>query len=205
MSSLSKITPSSTPEEVAAYRRCYMRAVSWSYVDQVYVGSLPEISGPCCHGDTLEETYRQLDEVVELFIDIYIHPEEVDIVLAEPGGMERYLSEFPAALQRWSWNGVVGIAPWVDVLAPLSPDSSPEEIEAAAAMYVRVSWWSPEESCYIGTLPEIDHLRFYRAPTQAACLEQLSTAATSAVRSHALGASSIPAPRACPVSDFARS
>lgn len=43
----------------------YTRIIRWSREDGCYVGSLPEICGNCCHGDTVEAVCRQLDEIAE--------------------------------------------------------------------------------------------------------------------------------------------
>lgn len=41
----------------------YERRVYWSDEDQAYIGSLPEICGPCCDAATPQEVYALLDEI----------------------------------------------------------------------------------------------------------------------------------------------
>lgn len=43
--------------------RRYVRLVYWSDEDQAYLGSLPEICGPCCDAATPQEVYELLDEI----------------------------------------------------------------------------------------------------------------------------------------------
>ena len=43
--------------------RRYVRLVYWSEEDKAYVGSLPEICGPCCDAATPQEVYELLDEI----------------------------------------------------------------------------------------------------------------------------------------------
>lgn len=41
----------------------YARLIYWSAEDGCYIGSLPEICGPCCHGNSTEEIHAQLDTI----------------------------------------------------------------------------------------------------------------------------------------------
>ena len=43
----------------------YHRFVYWSEEDQCYVGSCPDLCGPCCHGDDEAAVYRDLCQIVE--------------------------------------------------------------------------------------------------------------------------------------------
>ena len=43
--------------------RRYVRLVYWSDEDQAYIGSLPEICGPCCDAATEAEVYTLLEEI----------------------------------------------------------------------------------------------------------------------------------------------
>ena len=59
----------------------YTRIIRWSREDGCYVGSLPEICGNCCHGDTVEEVCRQLDDIAEDWVGM---EEQGVLSLAEP-------------------------------------------------------------------------------------------------------------------------
>lgn len=41
-------------EKIAAN---YLKLVRWSDEDDCYVGSIPDLCGDCCHGDTQSEVY----------------------------------------------------------------------------------------------------------------------------------------------------
>lgn len=43
----------------------YHRFVYWSEEDGCYVGTCPDVCGPCCHGDDANEVFRELGEIVE--------------------------------------------------------------------------------------------------------------------------------------------
>ena len=43
--------------------------VEWSEEDQCYVGSIPDWLGPCCHGNSELETYRELCMVLAGWIE----------------------------------------------------------------------------------------------------------------------------------------
>lgn len=171
----------------------YMRAVSWCCVDEVYVGSLPELDGPSCHGATPEEVYARLDEMVESY-------KESD---TPPGGMERYLREFPAALYRWEWCFEVR-KKWRDPLPSISPHSPIAWLHTIASRYVRITWWSEEEGCYIGALPELAVDVFYRAASLKECLEKMQAYAFDVVENVIFFREMIPAPLCCPLAAFPR-
>lgn len=57
------IDKNSKPEEIEAYSRLYVRQVRWDDEDDCYIGSLPELCGDCCHGNTAAEVYQQLDDI----------------------------------------------------------------------------------------------------------------------------------------------
>ena len=46
------------------------KIVEWSDEDGVFVGRCPGIIGPCCHGESEQEVYRELAEIVEEWIEI---------------------------------------------------------------------------------------------------------------------------------------
>lgn len=58
-----KVDKNSTPEELAAFARLYTQMIRWSDEDKRYIGSLPEICGDCCDGETRAEVARQLEEI----------------------------------------------------------------------------------------------------------------------------------------------
>lgn len=60
----------------------YARLIYWSAEDGCYIGSLPEICGPCCHGDTVEELYPQLDTIAQEWVQM---AEEGKCSLLPPG------------------------------------------------------------------------------------------------------------------------
>ncbi len=43
----------------------YVKLVRWSDEDSCFVGSIPDLCGDCCHGDTPGEVYDQLVEIAE--------------------------------------------------------------------------------------------------------------------------------------------
>ena len=49
----------------------YLKIVEWSEEDSCYVGSVPGWIGACCHGDSEENVYHQLCQIVEDWIEIY--------------------------------------------------------------------------------------------------------------------------------------
>ena len=57
------LNKNSTPQDIEAYSRLYVRLVRWDDEDACFIGSLPELCGDCCHGDTAAEVYTQLDEI----------------------------------------------------------------------------------------------------------------------------------------------
>lgn len=50
----------------------YPRYIYWSDEDKCYIGSLPDICGNCCHGDTTEEVAAQLDDIAESWIESFL-------------------------------------------------------------------------------------------------------------------------------------
>ena len=49
----------------------YLKIVEWSEEDQCYVGSVPGWVGKCCHGDTEEDVFHKLCQIVDEWIEIY--------------------------------------------------------------------------------------------------------------------------------------
>ena len=48
----------------------YAKIVEWSDEDNCYVGSVPELCGPCCHSDDVTAVYRELCEIVDEWVEI---------------------------------------------------------------------------------------------------------------------------------------
>lgn len=48
----------------------YARLIYWSAEDACYIGSLPELCGPCCHADTVEELYPQLNAIAQDWVQM---------------------------------------------------------------------------------------------------------------------------------------
>lgn len=60
----------------------YARLIYWSVEDSCYIGSLPEICGPCCHGATIEEIHTQLDAIAQDWVEM---AQEGKCTLPPPG------------------------------------------------------------------------------------------------------------------------
>lgn len=59
-----------TKAQIKDYARRYIKVVYWSAEDKMFIGSLPEICGPCCDGKTEEEVFSQLSEIAyEMVMD----------------------------------------------------------------------------------------------------------------------------------------
>lgn len=41
----------------------YLKTVRWSDEDECYVGTLHDLAGDCCHGDSPVEVYQQLERL----------------------------------------------------------------------------------------------------------------------------------------------
>ena len=50
----------------------YPQYIFWSTEDNCYIGSLPDICGNCCHGDTPEEVARQLTQIAESWVEDFL-------------------------------------------------------------------------------------------------------------------------------------
>jgi predicted HicB family RNase H-like nuclease len=61
-----------TASQCKIQARRYLKVVEWSEEDGVYVGSAPPIIGQCCHGDTEAEVLRQLADIVEEWVAIFL-------------------------------------------------------------------------------------------------------------------------------------
>ena len=49
----------------------YLKWVRWSEEDGCYIGSIPDLCGDCCHGDSQIEVFRQLLEIHDEWISIF--------------------------------------------------------------------------------------------------------------------------------------
>ena len=47
----------------------YPLVVEWSEEDQVFIGSCPGITGPCCHGSDRRDVLRQLVRIVSDWLE----------------------------------------------------------------------------------------------------------------------------------------
>ena len=56
-------------EKIKALAPRYPRHIRWSDEDNCYIGSLPDLCGDCCHGDTPEEVACELDISAELALE----------------------------------------------------------------------------------------------------------------------------------------
>ena len=52
-------------KEASRLARNYSLSLRWSDEDQAFVGSIPGLTGDCCHGDTPEEVVPQLQDIAE--------------------------------------------------------------------------------------------------------------------------------------------
>jgi len=68
----------------------YFKFVEWSDIDQCYIGSCPELCGPCCHGDDEGSVYKELCEIVEEVIEL---KKKYDEKLPEPKFRNQFLSQ----------------------------------------------------------------------------------------------------------------
>ncbi len=68
-------------KQAARLARNYPLSVRWSDEDQAFVGSIPGLTGDCCHGDTPEEVIPQLKDIAE---DLVIHLVRKGELLPEP-------------------------------------------------------------------------------------------------------------------------
>ena len=48
----------------------YHRFVYWSDEDSCYIGTCPDLCGPCCHGDDADGVYRELTQIVNEHIQL---------------------------------------------------------------------------------------------------------------------------------------
>jgi len=59
-------------KEATRLARNYPLSVRWSDEDKVFVGSIPGLTGDCCHGDTPEEVIPQLQDIAEDLVTFLI-------------------------------------------------------------------------------------------------------------------------------------
>jgi predicted HicB family RNase H-like nuclease len=58
-----------TPSQVKATARQYLKVVEWSDEDNCYIGSAPPMIGQCCHAPTEAAVLRQLQAIVEEWVE----------------------------------------------------------------------------------------------------------------------------------------
>ena len=56
----------------------YPLVVEWSEEDQVFIGSCPGITGPCCHGADPRDVLRQLVQIVNDWLQ---NEEEIEVAV----------------------------------------------------------------------------------------------------------------------------
>ena len=56
----------------------YPLVVEWSEEDQVFIGSCPGITGPCCHGADPRDVLRQLVRIVSDWLE---DEEEIEVAV----------------------------------------------------------------------------------------------------------------------------
>ena len=59
----------------------YIKIVEWSDEDECFIGYCPGIIGPCCHGDSEVEVFRQLCVIVD---ELLAHAQEKNKPLPLP-------------------------------------------------------------------------------------------------------------------------
>jgi predicted HicB family RNase H-like nuclease len=61
-----------TASQIKIQARRYLKVVEWSDEDRCYIGSAPPIIGHSCHGKTEAEVLRQLNIIVEDWVEILL-------------------------------------------------------------------------------------------------------------------------------------
>lgn len=49
----------------------FLKWVRWCDEDECYVGSIPDLCGDCCHGETQLEVFEQLLEIHDDWLEIF--------------------------------------------------------------------------------------------------------------------------------------
>ncbi|MEI6417267.1 MAG: toxin-antitoxin system HicB family antitoxin [Verrucomicrobiota bacterium] len=49
----------------------YLKVIEWSDEDHCFIGSAPPLIGQCCHGKTEVAVLKQLNVIIQEWIDIY--------------------------------------------------------------------------------------------------------------------------------------
>ncbi len=70
---LTNLLKNPSTANIAAAARLYTRVIWWSEIDKVFIGSLPEIDGPCTQAETAEKCAQQLQECAEIAITDFIN------------------------------------------------------------------------------------------------------------------------------------
>ncbi|MDB6128173.1 MAG: HicB family protein [Verrucomicrobia bacterium] len=61
-----------TSGQIKAQARRYLKVVEWSDEDGCYIGSAPPIIGQSCHGSSEAEVLRQLNVIVDEWVEIFL-------------------------------------------------------------------------------------------------------------------------------------
>ncbi len=140
-------------KKVKALAPRYPRYIRWSDEDKCFIGSLPNLCGDCCHGDTPEEVARELTISAELSLEAsakfgFPFPEPRSVIVTPSEYRDSPQNEqIPCHSPRRN------IKPKKDT--PMKNAITPK-IQAIARQYPRIIRWSNEDNCYIGSLPDLD-------------------------------------------------
>ena len=61
-----------TAAQIKEHSRRYLKVVEWSDEDGVFIGSALPLIGQCCHGKTEESVLKQLNEIVNEWVEAYL-------------------------------------------------------------------------------------------------------------------------------------
>ena len=81
--------PTATQIKDAAKR--YLKIVEWSDEDRCYIGSAPPLVGQACHGKTEADVIKQLQVIVEEWVEILLREGKP---LPQPATKKRYSGKF---------------------------------------------------------------------------------------------------------------
>lgn len=83
----------------------YTRLIEWSDEDQCYLGSLPELlQGHCCHGDSVEEVARHLDECEEMALEALSEEPQRGVQVFVPARKRNWINSNSIATLRASFG-----------------------------------------------------------------------------------------------------
>ena len=61
-----------TASQIKEHARRYVKIVEWSDEDAAYIGSALPLIGHCCHGNTEESVLKQLNVIVNEWVEHYL-------------------------------------------------------------------------------------------------------------------------------------